>query len=355
MKRILAILLALLMCFSLVACGAKAPAEEAPAPEAEAPAEEAPAEEAPVDPIVLRFSSAATGASTTAEAMEVFKKAIEEKSNGRILVEIYHSSSLVAQDAEVESVINGNIEMATADISFVTPYLPYLSMFSAAYFFESAEHADTVMNRSEIGKALCDRVADEIGVQPLQVWYDGCRVLSTRFTEPTIMTPDDMAGVILRMPNSDSYMFMGEVLGGNPTPLAFAELYTALNTGAVDAQDNPLPNIESSKCYEVTGQISLTNHLVGNVWPMINKQVWDDMGAELQGLMMEAIDEAGKYMMETNKAKEARLVEFFESEGIKVVEPDRAAFIARAEEMYLNSSFAETWDMDLYAEIKALA
>ncbi len=358
MKKILTILLTMGLFLVLGVCGGcgastkEPPAEEAP--NEDPPAAEAPGEEIPGEEIVLRFSTAATPGSTTVDAMEVFKKAIEESTNGQIQIEIYHSSSLFAQDAEMEAVINGNLDMATGGDSWLSPYYPSLSMFSAAYFIESVEHMNAVLN-GEIGDNLFADVGEQIGALPLGAWYDGARTVSLRFAEPQIKTPNDLKGVILRMPNSDSWLFMGEALGANPTPLAFAELYTSLNTGAIDAQDNPLPNLESSKCYEVTKQISLTNHLIGSVWPVINKAKWDSLGADLQDKMIEALDEAGDYMETTNLEKEARLLEFFESEGIVIVEPDKQTFIDYVEEKYLNSELVKTWDMDLYEKVKNMA
>lgn len=306
------------------------------------------------DSFVLRFSTSATGDSITVKAMEAFKDAIEESTDGQIQIEIYHSSSLFAQDAEMEAIMTGNLDMATGGPMWLSGYVPRLSMLSAAYIYESVEHQDKVMN-GEIGKELFAEVSETTGILPLCCWYGGARQLSLRYDSPEIHTPQDMNGVVLRMPNSEDWLFLGEALGASPTPLAVGEIYTALSTGTIDAQDNPLPIVESSKCYEVTKQIVLTRHLLDSVWPCISQKKWDELGPELQEKMVEALQVGTEYAMNENLKAEESLVEFFEGEGIKIVEPDLDAFMEYAQDKYLNSDKSADWDMDLYQKIKEAA
>ena len=100
--------------------------------------------------------------------------------------------------------------------------------------------------------------------------------------ETTIETPQDMASIRLRMPPGESWQFLGQALGANPTAMAYAETYTGLQTGAIDGQDNPLPNVENMKFYEVMSQIVMTSHLVGYDLLVISSEVWDELTPEQQ-------------------------------------------------------------------------
>ena len=124
-----------------------------------------------------------------------------------------------------------------------------------------------------------------------------------------------MAGIKLRMPGGDAWQFLGTALGANPTPMAYAEVYTGLQTGAIDGQDNPLPNVENMKFYEVMSQIVLTSHLVGFDLLTISKKVWNDMGAEKQAKVQAAADAAIAFSTEKHLAREKELVELFKEQG----------------------------------------
>ncbi|MCB2158500.1 MAG: TRAP transporter substrate-binding protein DctP, partial [Rhodobacteraceae bacterium] len=157
----------------------------------------------------------------------------------------------------------------------------------------SAEHQVKVFN-DPLMDPFKQKVEDELGVKLLSVMYLGRRQVNLRMpkAERTVMTPADLAGVNLRMPGSDAWQFLGRALGANPTPMAFTEVYTALQTGAVDGQDNPLPTVVDAKFYEVTKQIILTSHLVDLNYIALSKAAWDAMSAEQQAKVQEAADAA---------------------------------------------------------------
>ena len=166
---------------------------------------------------------------------------------------------------------------------------------------------------------------DQLGVKVLGPTYFGVRQVGLK-PDKEIKTPADMAGIKLRMPGGDAWQFLGSALGANPTPMAYAEVYTGLQTGAIDGQDNPLPNVENMKFYEVMSQIVLTSHLVGFDLLTVSKKVWDEMGAEKQAKFQAAADKAIDFSTEKHLAREKELVETFKSKGLKIYEPDVAAF-----------------------------
>jgi TRAP-type C4-dicarboxylate transport system substrate-binding protein len=186
--------------------------------------------------------------------------------------------------------------------------------------------------------------------------YLGRRQVNLRQTkdELTVKTPADLAGVNIRMPGTDAWQFLGKALGAAPTPMAFAEVYTALSTGAVDGQDNPLPTVVDAKFYEVTNQIVLTSHLVDLNYIAIGKGVWDSLTAEQQEAVQAAADAAAESGRAKQLEKEASLVSFLQEQGMEVYEPDTAAFRNQVQSMYLESEYAKAWPAGLLDKINAL-
>jgi len=196
-------------------------------------------------------------------------------------------------------------------------------------------------------------VEDKLGVKLLSVMYFGTRQLNLR-TDKMIKTPADLAGVNLRMPGTDAWQFLGRALGANPTPMAFTEVYTGLQTGAIDGQDNPMPTDKDKKFYEVTKQIVLTGHLVDMNFLAFSKKVWDGMTADQQATVMKSAKDASASITASIVANEAELVAFFEGEGLKVYTPDVASFRERAQKMYLESDFSKDWPKGLLDRINAV-
>jgi TRAP-type transport system periplasmic protein len=300
----------------------------------------------------LNFSSVSVPGDAHTEGLYTFKETIEDLSDGRITVEIHHSGSLYGQGSDEQAVMRGNLEMTYTSAAIAAEHLPEASMFNAGYTFLDYEHMTEVLN-GEIGAELFDRVAEAAGYRPLGAFYLGSRQLNYRDIGQEVRTPEDLDGVLLRMPDAPAWLFLGEALGANPTPLDFGELYTALNTGTVDAQDNPLPTIKNANFYEVTDYVTLTYHVVDSAWHSINEELWNQMDDELQSMMYEAIEEARKQVDETNLAAEDELIDFLEEEGLTVIEPDMDAFITQVQAAYLeNESITTEWDMELYDQIQ---
>ncbi len=168
------------------------------------------------------------------------------------------------------------------------------------------------------------------------------------------MTPDDLAGVKLRMPGTDAWQFLGKALGANPVPMAFTEVYTALQTGAIDGQDNPLPTDKDSKFYEVTKQIVLTSHLVDLNYLALSKKVWDSLTPDQQAVVQKAADAAAESGRQKQLQLESELEQFFKDQGLQVYAPDVEAFRSHVQQAYLNSDFAKDWPEGMLDKINAL-
>ncbi len=301
------------------------------------------------DQIVLRLSSPATPTDQRAVALtEVFAPAVADFAS----FEPHWNASLFRQGTELEAIARGNLEMSITSPQELATIFPEWSIFTAGYLHRDADHQVKVFE-SGIMDEMKERVEDELGVKLLTVMYLGRRQVNLR-TEDRIETPDDLAGINLRMPGTDAWLFLGSALGANPTPLAFTEVYTALQTGAVDGQDNPLPTVRDSKFYEVTRQIVLTSHLVDLNYLAFSKRVWDELTEEQQGIVQAAADEAAELGRQRQLALEDELADYFEEQGLEVYEPDIEAFRTRVQEAYLASEFAADWPDGMLEQINAI-
>lgn len=303
-------------------------------------------------PVKLIVTLTAVSTDTHAKAMLEFEKYVEEASGGNIDVEVYTDAVLFTQEEEVVAVAGNDAQMSLVSASWLTTGSPWVGMFAAGYTFKSYDHMTAVLN-GEIGRAAFARIGEEQGVLPLGAWYLGSRQISLSEDRP-IRTPEDLNGVNLRMPNSDAWLELGRALGANPTPISFSELYLALQTGVVDGQDNPLPTVESAKFYEVQSSITITNHLVDSVWPAINLDFWNSLTEAQQRVILEGVEVGRRYCDETNLAREAELVEFFKSQGLRVYEADLDAFAQHVTDYYLASPTSADWDLDLLEQIRAM-
>ena len=301
------------------------------------------------DKITLRLSSPASATDQRAVALtEVFAPAVADFAN----FEGHWNASLFKQGTELEAIARGNLEMSITSAQELAVFFPEFSIFTAGYLHRDAEHQVAVFN-SELMDPFKQKVEEELGVKLLTVMYLGRRHLNLR-GDKKIMTPADLAGVKLRMPGTDAWQFLGTALGANPTPMAFTEVYTALQTGAIDGQDNPLPTDKDAKFYEVTDQIVLTSHLVDLNYLAISKELFDGLTPEQQATVQKAADDAAESARQKQIALEDELVKFFKDEGLEVYEPDIEAFRSHVQKAYLESEYANDWPEGLVDKINAL-
>lgn len=304
------------------------------------------------DKIQLRLSMAGSETDQRSVAMsEVFGPAVA----GFASYEPSYNATLFAQGTELEAISRGNLEMSITSAQELAQFFPEFSIFTAGYVHQDAAHQVAVFN-DPLMDAFKQKAEDELGVKLLSVMYLGRRQVNLRQTkdELTVKTPADLAGVNLRMPGTDAWQFLGKALGASPTPMSFSEVYTALSTGAVDGQDNPLPTVVDAKFYEVTNQIVLTSHLVDLNYIALSKAVWDGMSPEHQATVQAAADAAAEAGRQAQLKKEADLVSFLEEQGMAIYEPDQAAFRNQVQSMYLESEFAATWPDGVLDRINAL-
>jgi len=300
------------------------------------------------DKPVLRFSAVFSEQDIRAEMMGMFSGQIVED----FTLEPYYGGNLFKQGTELVALQRGNLEMGNIAPQDVSNQIPAWSVLTSAYLFRDAAHLRKFFD-SEVGAEFKKMAQEQLGIHILGPTYFGARQVGLRI-DKEIKTPEDMSGVKLRMPGGDAWQFLGTAIGANPTPMAYAEVYTGLQTGAIDGQDNPLPNVENMKFYEVMSQIVLTSHLVGYDLLVISSKAWDAMTPEQQAEVQAAADEAINFSQQAHLDREAALVEQFKGAGLKIYEPDLAAFRVYAQQKYLESDLAADWPEGVIDRINAL-
>lgn len=269
--------------------------------------------------------------------------------------EPHYNATLVAQGSEIEAIAAGDLEMAMTSAQDLAAFLPEFSIFAAGYVHQDAAHQQRVFE-DPLMEPFRRRAEEVLGVRLVAVMYLGRRHVNLRMpaSERRIITPADLAGVRLRMPASEAWQFLGRALGADPTPLAFTEIYTALQTGAVDGQDNPLPTIVNSKFHEVTRQVALTSHLVDFTWLALSARVWNALAPAEQAVLARAAEDAAASARRAQLNKEEDLVAYLRAQGLEIYEPDVAAFRAHVQARYLGSEHAAQWPAGVLERINAL-
>ncbi|MAF00307.1 MAG: C4-dicarboxylate ABC transporter [Geminicoccus sp.] len=266
-----------------------------------------------------------------------------------------YNGTLFAQGTELEAISRGNLTMSIASAQEMAQFFPEFSIFATGYVHQDAAHQVRVFN-DPLMDAFKATAEEELGVKLLSVMYLGRRHVNLRQSreELDVQTPADLAGVNLRMPGTDAWQFLGNALGASATPLAFSEVYTALSTGAVDGQDNPLPTVVDKKFYEVTKQIALTSHLVDLNYIAFSKEVWDGLSADQQMTVQRAADAAAAYGRLKQLDKENNLADFIRSQGVEIYTPDLEAFRTHVQAQYVGSEVAGSWPDGVLDRINAL-
>lgn len=304
------------------------------------------------DKITLRMATSGSETDQRSVAMaEVFAPMVADF----VDYQPSYNGTIFAQGTELDAISRGNLEMSITSAQELAQFFPEFSIFTAGYVHQDAAHQVAVFN-DPLMDPFKETVENDLGVKLLSVMYLGRRQVNLRQSkdELTVMTPADLAGVNLRMPGTDAWQFLGTALGAAPTPMSFSEVYTALSTGAVDGQDNPLPTVVDAKFYEVTKQIVLTSHLVDLNYIAIGKAVWDSMTEEQKAKVQAAADAAAESGRKGQLKKEEELVAFLKEQGLDIYEPDLGAFRNQVQSMYLKSEFAESWPDGVLDKINAL-
>ena len=301
---------------------------------------------------VIRISTPAVPDDWHAKMWTIFKDTLEKSAPGEFDVQIHLNAALFKQGTEPAAMARGNLEMSAISAQDISKLVPEFSIFTAGYIIRDVDHQQKVFN-GPLGAEVFKPVVQKLEVTPLATAYLGTRQLMLREAKD-VKTPADLKGVKLRMPASKEWLFLGEALGATPMPLAYGEVYLALQTGTIDGQDNPLPSARAAKFYEVSKTVVLTSHLVDAVFLAYSSKAFNALKPEQQQKVRLAAEAAARYNNANRVKDEAELVDFFKAQGLKIVTPDVAAFRKSVQEKYLSSAIAKTWPKGLLERINAV-
>jgi TRAP-type transport system periplasmic protein len=295
----------------------------------------------------LRFSSAFTEQDLRAEAYKNLAVAIKDRYD----FEPYWGNTLFKQGTELVALQRGNLEMCNLAPADISKQVPAWSLMTSAYLFRDVDHLKKTF-KSDVGREFIKMARDQLGIQVITPVYFGARNVNLKPTKE-IRTPADLAGIKLRMPPGEYWQFLGESIGVNPTPVPYAEVYTALQSGAIDGQDNPLVASRLMKFDEVTTQFVLTGHVLGYDVMVMTTKLWDAMSPGQQASFEAAAQGAVDAYTTKFVGQEKEVLDYFKKEGKKIYTPDRAAFRSFAQKKYV-SKYGSEWPKGALERINAL-
>lgn len=253
------------------------------------------------EPIIIKFSHVAAAETPKGQAAEFFKKRAEERTKGRVKVEVYNNSVLYKDKEELEALQIGAVQMlAPVAGKFGPAGVKEFEAFDLPYLFPDTDGVHRV-TRGPVGAAML-KLLEPRGMVGLAYWDAGFRILSSN---KPMRVPDDVKGQKIRINSSKVNQAIIRSVGGLPQTMAFSEVYQALQTGVVDGADGNLPNLYTQKQYEVQKHVVMTNHTFSGYVVVVNKAFWDklptDIRTELQGAMKDATEFNDKVAEEDNE------------------------------------------------------
>lgn len=262
--------------------------------------------------------------------LEKFAELVAEKTDGRVKVQAFHSSQLGNERDMVEGLQLGTLEMTLVSTAPLSSFTNKFEVFDLPFIFKDTESARNILDGS-IGQELLDTLQDQ-GILGLCYFENGFRSVTNN--KMPITKPEDLKGLKIRTMESPIHMASFEVMGADPTPMAFGELFTALQQGTIDGQENPLAIVDTSKFYEVQKYLSLTEHFYAPAPLLISKDFFEGLDADLQEAIKEAAIEARDYERGLLDEMNQRLLGELEQRGMKINEVDKQPFIDAVQPVY---------------------
>lgn len=303
------------------------------------------------DAETLRFAHYGKPGDTATMAAEHFKWTVENMTGGELEISVHPASELGNSPTMLEGARLGTIDLALVGNPYFTAFAPQVNLFDLPFLFQSADHAYRVLD-GEVGDTMMDSL-DSAGLQGLAFWEIGFRNL-TNNVRP-IATPADLDGLKLRTTPNPAHIEAFRILGANPAPMPFEEVYSALQTGTMDGQENPVHHIYASRLHEVQKYLSLTAHAYTVAPLVINEARFNSLSPSQQNALRVAAKLSASYQRALNAALEADALQAMMDEGVEVVmEPDVAAFREAVAEP-TRAAYVEAHGSDLIAKVDALA
>lgn len=313
MKKFLTgFLAASLMAVTLVGCGGGQQTGSAPAKEgtqADAPAEG--------KQRIIRAGIGLNDQHPQYIGLLKFKEIVEKETNGAIKVETYHSGQLGDDRTMMEALQLGTQEMTIPSTAPIANFVPEYSVFDIPFLFPNEQVADKVLLESEIAQQLLDKLPAQ-GMVGLAYWENGFRDLTNNAR--AVASAADFKDLKIRTMENQLHLAAFKALGANPTPMAFSELFTAMQQGTVDGQENPIATIYLQKFNEVQKFVSTTHHVYSPFVMLLSKKFWDESTPEQQEIMKKAAKEAGDHERQLVREANKKYLEDLKTAGMTVTE-----------------------------------
>jgi TRAP-type transport system periplasmic protein len=265
---------------------------------------------------------------TTAEhpytlGMIRFAQLVRERTHGRVAIQIHHSRELGDERQVAEGLQLGTIQLTVTSTGPLGGFVPEMNVLDLPYLFRDANHAYHVLD-GDIGRLLLQKF-EPIGIKGLAFWENGFRHLTTAKTP--VRKPGDLKGLKVRVMENRVHQAAFRALGADASPMAWGEVFTSLQQGLLDAQENPIPIVSTFKLYEVQKYLSLTGHVYSPAPLLMSKKAWDKLPADLQKILLDTAREIANTQRSLNRAQEQKQLGELREKGMTVIEdPDRAAF-----------------------------
>ncbi|MDK2822020.1 MAG: TRAP-type transport system periplasmic protein [Clostridia bacterium] len=281
--------------------------------------------------VVLKLGHVLNESSPFHKGAEEFARKVEEKSKGRLKIEIFPSAQLGNDRELAEGLQLGTVDISISGSAAVTGFVPRLQVFDLPFLFRDAEHAYKVLDGPIGDEVLKDFEAK--GIVGLAFWENGFRHLTN--SKRPVKIPEDVKGMKIRVMEIPIHVQFWKLLGTDPTPMAWTEVYTALQQHTVDGQENPIQTIYTQKIYEVQKYLSLTGHVYAPAVVMISKKTYEGLSSDLQKVLTEAAKETATYERNYIKDLETKALKELPKLGMEVeMNPDKEAFKAAVQPVY---------------------
>jgi len=323
-KKVLAITMAAVMCTAVFAgCGSKAAETPAATPATETPAAETPAAEAATEGEFAMIAGTSTpDTHPYVLGMNKISELIKEKTSGKVTLDVFGNSQLGSERDLIEGLQLGTVQMTCVSTAPLSGFTDMFLVFDLPFLFETTDIARAVLD-SEVGTEILSSV-EEQGLVGLAWFENGFRNVTNN--KQPIEKPEDLKGMKIRTMENQMHMAAFQAMGADPTPMAMGEVFTALQQGTIDGQENPIPIIETNKFDEVQKYVSLTGHLYSPTPVFIAKDFFDTLPAEYQTAVKEAATEAAPYEREQIDIQTESGLKALEERGMVANAPDKKAF-----------------------------
>lgn len=290
-----------------------------------------------------------TGEAFHAEALWAAAE-IAKRTNNKYQIDVFPASALGNEQQITQALPLGTIDLAYVGASFVGAIYKPISIVNAPYIWRDFAHHQA-FSKSPILTELTDGYFKQTGHTIVAITYYGARHTTAN---RALNTPADMKNMKLRVPQAPMYMMFAKAVGANPTPIAFAEVYLALQNKTVDGQENPLPTIQAKKFYEVQSHINLTGHILDNLTTVIGSPLWNKLTPQEREVFDSVYKQAAARAGASIRESEAKLVDWFKQQRNTVVNPDLKAFREAALKIHNDTSAGAVWTKELYDRLQAV-